>query len=102
MAYTPNADDAFAVYMIAMAYVDDIPLNAFAPPHLMNVKELLIKGEFYIWPKEELDVHGRYRAPLAACTYDESTKMWRVELITGEVVLLRDVGDVWVIVKGAK
>jgi hypothetical protein len=77
MAYIPNAEDAFEVYMLAMTYLDDIPLNAFAPYHLMNVKELLIKGEFLIWPKEELDNQGRYVEPLAA---------WYIRRVLGGMV----------------
>lgn len=102
MAYLPNAADAFAVYIIAVAYVDDIPLDAFAPYDLMNVKELDIKGEFYIWPKEEVDSQGYYILPLAACTYEEGSATWSVELDAGKTVRLRDFGDVWEIVNKAQ
>src|SRR5215217_5377558 len=99
MVYTPNAEDALAVYILAVTYFDDIPSIFFEPDHRMNVKELGIKGEFYIWDKEELDTDGRYKAPLAVCNYDKSSDTWTVELSSGQLAAFHDVGNIWELVR---
>jgi hypothetical protein len=99
MPYIPNTEDALAVYMLAVTYFDDIPPMVFDPAHSVNVKALGIKGEFYIWDKEELDINGRYRAPLAVCNYNEISETWTVELINSRLAAFRDLGNVWELVR---
>jgi hypothetical protein len=99
MPYIPNAEDALVVYILAVAYFDDIPPILFNPSHSMNVKELVIKGEFYIWDEYELDIDGRYKAPLAVCNYDKKSETWTVELNSGQLVAFRDLANVWELVR---
>jgi hypothetical protein len=99
MAYTPNAEDALAVYILAATYFDDIPPILFDPDHRMNVKELGIKGEFYVWSEDELDIYGHYKTPLAVCSYAAMSVTWTVELSSGHLAAFRDLGNVWELVR---
>jgi hypothetical protein len=82
------------VYTLAVACLLDAPIgnNGLAEPVRA---EQISPNYFYIW---HIDDHCKtkwFDGLAAACTYETTTGVWTVHLISGESMRLLDHGDLW-------
>jgi hypothetical protein len=89
------------IYTLTLAYLHDAQIDNLGRVSAVYTEEISPTC-FYIWYKEQPHGSDRPNAPAAICTYIETAKIWKVELISGEVLTLIDKGKVWEIVKDVK
>jgi hypothetical protein len=84
-----------------LAYLHDAQIDNLSHASALYAQEIS-PASFYIWYAGMPHRADCPNAPVAVCTYMEKTKMWKVELLSGEVLTLIDKGKVWEIVKDDK
>lgn len=97
MTDTAFTEDALRVYALTIAYLHGEAIGNQGLTSAVQVQEIS-PAIFHLWHAEPPAELNKPMAPVAVCTHNQGAQTWRVELDSGEGLMLLDNQSVWDVV----
>jgi hypothetical protein len=101
MSSSKSLKAAIDVYTLTVAYLQDAKIHNLGPVAAVRAEEVA-PDRFFIWHVAPANRQTSDEFLAALCTHNRPSRIWTVELSSGQKLNLLDKGDTWEIVRGGR